>query len=232
VGASILSNSPSPPCLAITWIFLVLTCPLASGAELPQGEVVYDADQINSQLRTDSMELIGNVSFVQGKSSITADRARYRASGKDDVQWNFEGSVHVRTIEAELRADKVDANLVKGQLATARAQGSPAEFRQLSGAAESRGEGHAQIIEYEVSTGVVKLTGNVEPVWFVYGKEKNEFRTDVLTYDMRSGTVSTGRTRGTIRLSGKSSAPSDAPPKESGANEPAPDASVNRGDGA
>lgn len=219
MGAYSLSNTLfSPSRAALAWILLLAT-PLASGAELKQGELTYNADKINSQLRTDSMELIGNVSFAQGQSSVTADRADVKASGANDTQWNFKESVHVRTVDAELRADVVNANIVKGQLSTARAEGSPAEFSQLSGAADGQGQGRANLIEYDVGAGVVKLTGGTEQVWFVYGKEKNEFRTDVLTYNMRTGTVSTGRTRGTIRLNGKEGA--DAPAAASEAAEAA-----------
>jgi lipopolysaccharide transport protein LptA len=221
VGASILNDMLPVARAAPAWLAMLLASQLGAAAELKQGELTYNADKINSQLRTDTMELIGNVSFAQGQSSITADRAHVKASGENDTQWRFEGSVRVRTIEAELRADTVNANIVKGQLSTARAEGSPAEFEQLSGAADGRGQGRANLIEYDVGTGVVKLTGGAEQVWFVYGKEKNEFRTDTLTYDMRTGTVSTGRTRGTIRLNAKPGSAAEVP-----------GGSAKRGDGA
>lgn len=232
MGASILSNAlRSLSRRAPTWSLLLLLIPVVQAAELKQGEIEFSADTINTQLRTDTQELIGNVSLEQGKNTITADRARMKGAG-DVTSTAFEGSVQVRTIEAELRASRVNADIVKGQLSTARAEGTPAEFQQLSGTADSQGQGRAHLIEYDVGTGVVKLTGDAEPVWFVYGKEKNEFRTDVLTYNMRTGTVSTGRTRGTIRLNGKSGPAGNPAPSDTDTTRTTTDAPANRGDGA
>lgn len=234
MGASTLSNAAF--CIAraaSAWVLLLAAAdPLAAAAELKQGEIDYSADKINTELRTDTLELIGNVSLEQGKNTITADRARLKASDENDNA-EFEGAVQVRTVEAALQADVVNASIVKGQLSTARAEGSPAEFQQLSGTADTQGQGRAHIIEYDVNAGVIKLTGSTEPVWFVYGKEKNEFRTDVLTYNMRSGTVSTGRTRGTIRLNARSGTQNQSTPDEpQDAQEPATPAPDQREDGA
>lgn len=211
--------------LALALISLCFAARYADAAELTQGEIDYSADEIVTQLRTDTLELTGNVRVQQDRNVITADRGQLKAAG-DRNQARFQGSVHVRTVEAELRADDVSAELAKGQLSAAHAEGSPAEFQQLSGTADNQGQGRAQSIDYDVAAGVVKLTGGAEPVWFVYGKEKNEFRTDTLTYNMRTGTVSTGRTQGIIRLNGKGGTSNESTSRTDGETPP------DGGDGA
>lgn len=209
MGVSIPNKKPTSTAAALVTM-VMMHC--VTAAELGQGEVVYDADKIISELRTDTMELIGNVSLTQGKNSITASRAQVRSLGSNGSGWTFEDSVRVRTTEAELRATHVSATIADGELDTARAEGTPAEFQQLSGAPDEQGRGRANLIEYDVEDGVVKLTGTTEPVWFLYGKDKNEFRTNVLTYNLRTGSVSTGRTRGTIRLNNQNGGAAESEP--------------------
>ena len=154
-----------------------------------------------SDLRSDTMELLGNVRLAQDAMSIEAAQARATAFRSDNSRWSFERSVRLRTADADLKADTARAAFVKGQIATARVEGSPAEFEQLGGAPDRQVRGRASAIEYDFGSGIVTLTGDV---WFSYGRD--EFRGDTVVYSIRDervnvnpGSQSPGRVKGTIR---------------------------------
>lgn len=166
-----------------------------------EGSYVYSADVLDSSLRSDTLELLGNVRVVQGPMSIEAERATANAFRSQNSQWQFQDSVRVRTEDAELVSESASAAFEDGQLVTARVEGSPARFEQRGGSLDRVVNGRALAIEYDVTSEVVTLTGDV---WFSYGKD--EFRGDTVIYDMREERVRVnpggdhpGRVKGIIR---------------------------------
>jgi lipopolysaccharide transport protein LptA len=174
---------------------------VGTAAELTRGPLNYTADVLNSDLRNDTVELLGNVRLTQDAMSIESAQARVAASGSDNSRWLFERSVRLRTAEADLKADTARAAFVDGQISTARIEGAPAEFEQRGGPPDRQVRGRAATIDYDFGRGVVTLTGDV---WFSYGKD--EFRCETVVYSIRdervnctSGDAGPGRVRGTIR---------------------------------
>jgi lipopolysaccharide export system protein LptA len=126
----------------------------------------------------------------------------------------FSGNVRV---EADLQSDSANAAVVGGQLARARAEGSPAQFQQRGGSGDRQIRGRAGVIEYDFAAGIVKLT---DQVWFSNGKD--EFRGDVVIYNVRDERLQInpggqGRVQGIIRPQGKTTVSPPAPAPESGA---------------
>lgn len=173
----------------------------AAEAESRERSFSWSADVLNSDFRSDTLELLGNVRVAQGPMSIEAEQATATAFRSDNSRWQFEKSVHIQTADAELQSSSASAEFVNGQIADARVQGSPAQFEQRGGAPDRRVRGHAGVIEYDFRAGIVKL---IDDVWFSYGKD--EFRGDTVVYNIRDervqvnpGGESPGRVKGIIR---------------------------------
>jgi lipopolysaccharide transport protein LptA len=201
MAASILDNR------ARTGAALVLLA-ATLGANAHAAEVVrtgeafsWSADVLNSDFRSDVLDLSGNVRVTQGPMSIEAGAATARDFRTENSRWLFQKSVHIVTSEAELQSSTASAAIVGGQIAQARVEGSPAQFEQRGGRADRQVRGRAGVIEYDFVAGVVKLT---DQVWFSNGKD--EFRGDVVIYNVRDervqinpGGQSSGRVHGIIR---------------------------------
>jgi lipopolysaccharide transport protein LptA len=162
----------------------------------------WSADVLSSDFRSDTLELRGNVRVMQGPASIEAQTAKGRNVRAESSKWTFEKGVRIRTAEADLFSDLATAGIVNGQFADARIEGAPARFEQIGGTSNRQIRGRAGVIEYDFDTGVVKLSNQV---WFSNGKD--EFRGDVVIYNMRDERVqinpggSSNRVRGIIRPS-------------------------------
>jgi lipopolysaccharide transport protein LptA len=150
----------------------------------PNEEFNWDAKVVTSDFRTDTLEISGNVRVTQGPMSIEAGAAKANGVRSQNSSWTFENSVHILTGEAELQSDTARAAVVGGQLASARAEGSPAQFAQRGGRTDGQVRGRAGVIEYDFTRGIVTLTDNV---WFSNGKD--EFRGDVVIYNVRDERV-------------------------------------------
>ena len=188
----------------LTAAFLAALCasPAAIAATPPASDAGYtwSADVLSSDFRSDILELSGNVRVMQGPYSIEAQTAKGRNVRADSSRWTFEKGVRIRTEEADLFSDLATAGIVNGQFADARIEGAPARFEQIAGTANRQVRGRAGVIEYDFNSGVVKLSNQV---WFSNGKD--EFRGDVVIYNIRDERVqinpggSSNRVRGIIR---------------------------------
>ena len=208
------SNRNSRARVAALLALTPLALGVASAAELvrPGDAFSYEADVVTTDLRTQTLEISGNVHVTQGTNSIQSGAAK-AIGPSENSRWSFQKAVRIVTSEAQLDSDSADAAVVGGQLSRARVEGSPAQFQQRGASADRQIRGRAGIIEYDFVAGVVKLT---DQVWFSNGKD--EFRGDVLIYNVRDERVqSQGRVRGIIRPEGKTTvAPPSAPTPESG----------------
>lgn len=181
----------------------IILAPSAQGAEAPSIARAYtwSADVLNSDFRSESLQLSGNVRVAQGELSIEAQSATATNFRSDNSEWVFKNSVRIHSAQADLTSDAASASFAKGQIATARAQGAPAQFQQNNAPAGAQVRGRAQTIDYDFVSGTVRLNGDV---WFSNGKD--EFRGDVVIYDIRQervqinpGGQSPGRVQGVIR---------------------------------
>jgi lipopolysaccharide transport protein LptA len=173
----------------------------AATAPATDADLTWSADVLNSDFRSDTLDLSGNVRVTQGTASIEAQSATGRRNEQADTsRWTFEKAVRIRTAEADLQSNIATAAFINGQIADARIEGTPARFEQIGGQNNRQVRGRAGIIEYDFNTGVVKLSNQV---WFSNGKD--EFRGDVVIYNVRDERVqinpggSSNRVRGIIR---------------------------------
>lgn len=183
---------------------LLLFAAASSGGNAPSLDAGFSwsADVLNSDFRNNTLDISGNVRVTQGDASIEAQSAKARDVGSETQRWTFEDSVRIRNAEADLQSNLATAAVVNGQIANARIEGSPARFEQVNPTNNRQVRGRAGVIEYDFETGVVKLTNQV---WFSNGKD--EFRGDVVIYNVRDERVqinpggSSNRVRGIIRPS-------------------------------
>jgi lipopolysaccharide transport protein LptA len=223
MAASIRNNNNNRRAGTLGALALSALCATAGAANIvrPGDEFHWDAKVVTSDFRTDTLEISGDVRVTQGPMSIEAGAAKAKDVRSQNAHWTFENAVHIVTSEAELQSDTASAAVVGGELARARAQGSPAQFAQRGGKTDAQVRGRAGVIEYDIAAGIVTLTDNV---WFSNGKD--EFRGDVVIYNVRDERVQInpggqGRVHGVIRPERtKTTAPSPAPTQpqpESGA---------------
>jgi lipopolysaccharide transport protein LptA len=222
MAASNRNNRAFAAVAALLAALVTLGAPASAAERVRQvDEFTWDADVVTSDFRTDSLEFSGNVRVTQGPMSIQAGTAKATDVRSENSRWSFQKSVHIVTGEADLQSDSASAAVVGGQMARARAEGSPAQFAQRGGRADRQIRGRAGVIEYDFAAGIVKLT---DQVWFSNGKD--EFRGDVVIYNVRDervqinpGGQSSGRVRGIIRpQKGTATTPAPAAPQpETGA---------------
>jgi lipopolysaccharide transport protein LptA len=213
MAASIRNNGPR----RVTVLLLAAIGTTAGAAELlrPDDKFTWDADVVTSDFRTDTLEISGNVIVTQGPTSIQAGAAKANDVRSENSRWSFQQTVQIVTAEAKLQSESASAAIVGGQLARARAEGTPAQFEQRGAREDGQVQGRAGVIEYDFVAGVVKLTDNV---WFSNGKD--EFRGEVVIYNVRDERLQInpggqGRVRGIIRprQGTAATAPAPAPPQ-------------------
>ncbi|GFE83994.1 hypothetical protein GCM10011487_59940 [Steroidobacter agaridevorans] len=182
---------------------LLLTATVVSGAaKLPElgGDFTFSADVVSTDFRNDTVDLSGNVRAAQGPMSIESQTAKARDFRAPNSRWTFEQAVRIRSAEADLQSNLATAAFNNGELSDVRIEGTPARFEQIGATNNRQVRGRAGVIEYDINTGIVKLTNQV---WFSNGKD--EFRGDVVIYNVRDERVqinpggSSNRVRGIIR---------------------------------
>lgn len=136
-----------------------------------------DADQ-PIHFRADNVE--GDL-LVGGLSSPTADGASADSPAKRVVAT---GSVQVDQGSMRLEADRVVIESVGDQIALIEAQGDPARYRQQPELGAVFIEARAANIVYRPADARIELIGRA-----LLTRDSDEFRGDVITYDMRQGKV-------------------------------------------
>lgn len=153
----------------------------ALGAE----EIHLAADALDSDARNDEHVMSGNVRITQGAMSMEAEEATVNGLQSDHSRWQFERNVHIRSAEADIRANSAKAVFASGRISEATVRGTPALFEQLNAQSPDKNvKGRGQVIEYDFAKGTVKLS---QDVWFSYGG--NEFRGDTVVYNLREERV-------------------------------------------
>jgi lipopolysaccharide export system protein LptA len=166
---------------------LVLTCTLATTA-LPAQEPDFRAERalpIELEAASSAFDRRNNrivfedVHIRQGTLTVTADGARVERIDFENNRWHFEGSVVIENQGARVFCKEAELYFRDHQLRSALLQGEPARFEQERRDNE-RTEGRAGMIDYEVTAGVIRLSGGA---WLSDGA--NEVSGDRITYDLR-----------------------------------------------
>jgi lipopolysaccharide transport protein LptA len=119
------------------------------------------------------------VKITQGTMSVSADQAQATGLDFENSQWVFRGNVRIAMEGGELTSDQADITFAKKLLSTALITGKPASFEQRIVKTGRLAQGRADVIDYDVTRGVVRLSKNA---WLSDGQR--EISGESLTYSV------------------------------------------------
>src|SRR5688500_6245281 len=94
---------------------LMSSATVAATAPAADADLTWSADVLNSDFRSDTLDLSGNVRVTQGTASIEAQTAKGRRNEQADTsRWTFEKAVRIRTAEADLQSNVATAAFING----------------------------------------------------------------------------------------------------------------------
>ena len=164
-----------------------LTSASAAAAPAKQEVISLDAQSSELDLRSNNV-IFRKVRIAQGTMSVTADQgqATRQASGLnfDNSVWLFRGNVKITMDQGQLTADSAEINFADKLLASAVANGKPAQFEQRLVKTGKLAEGRAETIDYDARRGVVRLLKNA---WLSDGQ--NEIRGESLKYNVLAQSI-------------------------------------------
>src|SRR5882672_4528229 len=124
------------------------------------------------------------VTITQGKLRVDAGEAAATGLNFDNSQWQLTGDVHIRMEKGSLSSDRADVTFANNLIARAVINGAPANFEQTLEQPSQIARGRANVIEYDVRNGTVRLAENA---WLSDGEV--ELSGDILVYDIRAERV-------------------------------------------
>jgi len=123
--------------------------------------------------------LFKRVKITQGTLTVEAQEAS--ATGLEFVnsQWTLKGQVRITVPDGKLASDTATVSFKDNQIVRAQIRGGPATFEQRIEKSNQLAQGRAELIEYDVRNGTVRLVGQA---WLSDGQ--NEIRGNTLIYDI------------------------------------------------
>jgi len=153
----------------------------AAAAKRPEA-IVLDAQSADADLANNNV-LFRKVRITQGDMSIAADQGQGTQQKTrvdfDNSLWIFRGSVKIAMNGSLLSSDEAQINFVKQRLSKAVAHGQPAAFEQKVAKNGKVAQGHADTIDYDAASGIVRLTNDA---WLSDGQ--TEMHGELLKYDV------------------------------------------------
>lgn len=166
---------------------MALAPALAAAPKASAETIDLDAQSSELDLRSNNM-FFRKVRIAQGAMSVSADQgqaSREAVGGNfENSLWVFRGNVKITMQQGQLTADDAQINFIKKLLSKAVANGKPAEFEQRLEKTGKVAHGHADVIDYDATKGVVRLTKNA---WLSDGQ--NEVRGESLKYNVLAQSI-------------------------------------------
>jgi lipopolysaccharide transport protein LptA len=189
-----------------------------AAARVTQPPILLDAQSTEVDLRSNTA-VFNKVRISQGNMMISADQGhatQTTALDFDNNLWVFRGNVKITMDQGLLTADEAQITFVNKVLTRAVANGKPAEFQQVVAKTGKLAKGRAELVDYDVSSGVVRLSKDA-----YLSDGQNEIRGESLKYNVRAQSVAAeaaeqGSQRVHIIITPpppKSASPKSAPPK-------------------
>lgn len=178
----------------VGWVPVCLLLGLALGSRLHAEPgsleaITLDAASSEVDYKTNTV-LFRDLSITQGKTRVTAERARSTGLDFDDSTWTLSGRVRISVEGGNLQADTANVIFKQNRITRARIDGAPATFSQkLDRGGTARGE--AKQIIYEIEQQTVTLRGQA---WLT--DNRNEIRGEPLIYNLREQRVQAGTQTG------------------------------------
>ncbi|HSN72485.1 MAG TPA: LptA/OstA family protein [Steroidobacteraceae bacterium] len=152
----------------------------AAGAQLadPDAPISLDAASSDFDYRNNVL-VFRKVRITQGDVSVAADEATATGLNFENSRWNFRGDVHIKVPNGSLDSESAAVRFEDNQIANALIVGEPATFEQRQIEKDQLARGRAATIEYDISKGTVRLSGEA---WLSDGS--SEIRGETLVYNI------------------------------------------------
>lgn len=206
---------------------LVLLLPTTAAAQSPRAslpiEVVAESSDFDYK---NGVLVFRRIRVTQGDASVEAALATATGLEFQNSEWRFEGDVRIAVEGGTLESDAATVRFRNNEIAFAEVTGEPATFSQQRG--EQRAEGRASRIDYELTSGRVRLSGGA---WLSDGR--NQITGSTLVYSLAEERIvaEAGEQGGEpVRITINPQSPPGRPPaveeqpgrQEPGEEEPAP----------
>jgi lipopolysaccharide export system protein LptA len=171
---------------ALIALLIPALSPAAAATRDPQLPILLDAQSTEVDLRTNTA-VFNKVRISQGNIAITADQghaSQTTALNFDNNLWIFRGNVKMTMDQGLLTADEAQITFVNKVLTRAVANGKPAAFEQIVAKTGKLAKGRADLIDYDVNNGVVRLSKDA-----YLSDGQNEIRGESLKYNVRAQSV-------------------------------------------
>ncbi len=119
------------------------------------------------------------LTIKQGLLSIKAEEATASRLDFENMRWEFSGTVIIDNDGTTIRCDNADILFREHQIRNAVMQGQPATFERLRIGEERLTEGRANLMEYDVDAGTIKMS---DDAWLSDGA--NEVSGNRISYDL------------------------------------------------
>lgn len=169
------ASNPSP---ALAALLLAMALPVTGDAQPSRATLPISVEAESSDFDYRNGVLVfRRILVTQGDASVAADLATATGLEFQNSEWHFDGNVRIAAEGGTLESDAAVVRFRGNEIAFAQVTGDPATFSQQRG--EQRAEGRAARIEYQLTTGRVRLTGGA---WLSDGR--NEITGSTLVYSM------------------------------------------------
>jgi lipopolysaccharide export system protein LptA len=140
--------------------------------------IALDADASEFDRKNDKLMFTG-LRITQGTLHIEADDAEANRLDFEDSQWVFIGNVVIENLGTKAYSDYAEIRFKDHQIANALMRGKPAKFRQVTLDDEQITQGHAEVMEYDLQSGLIRMS---KDAWLSDGS--NEVSGNKITYDL------------------------------------------------
>jgi lipopolysaccharide transport protein LptA len=120
-----------------------------------------------------------DLTIKQGALKIVADEATATKLDFENARWEFSGSVVIENLGTTVRCDFAEILFREHRIRSAVMQGQPATFEQFKIDEERQTEGHANEMEYDADTGVIRMS---DEAWV--SDSANEVSGNRISYDL------------------------------------------------
>ena len=131
--------------------------------------------------RKNNIMFFHHLHITQGVFSIKADEATVAKLDFENSRWTFIGNVIIESKDAKAYSDRAEVLFQEHHIANAIMQGGPARFAQVNPENGKTTEGHANTMEYDLASGVIRMS---EDAWLSDGA--NEVSGSRISYDLVS----------------------------------------------
>ena len=174
----------SPSRIFLT-IIIVMLMPSA-WAQVPdialQKALPIDLNADSSEFdRKNNILFFHDLHITQGQFSIEADEATVAKLDFENSRWTFTGNVVIENEDAKAYSDRAVVLFQEHHVANAIMHGTPVRFAQESPETGKTIEGHANKLEYDLASGVIRMS---EDAWLSDGA--NEVSGNRISYDLIS----------------------------------------------